>query len=111
MGAIMAKPTIRRAPSFLPDPALVKDPPKREFFKDRGGTWLMLAAIFLASTVILWHELSRVESEGGALRVTWLVVELYELGGIWVPTLICGAAGLGFLALGIVERFNLIEDE
>jgi hypothetical protein len=84
-------------------PAYYDDPAPVEIPRDRGGTWVILGLIFLAATVILWREISRIETAGGALRVTWMVVEAYEWGGKWVPCGITLMCGIGFCLFGLME--------
>ena len=87
-------------------PGVYDDPPPVELPRDKGATWFILGLLFVAATVILWRELTRIETAGGALRVTWMVVEAYEWGGKWIPCGISLMCGIGFLVFGIMEWLN-----
>ena len=84
-------------------PGIYEDPPPVELPRDRGATWFILGLLFVAATVILWRELTRIETAAGALRVTWMVVEAYEWGGKWIPCGISLMCGIGFLVFGVME--------
>ena len=101
----MRKPAFQEVQSIA-TPGIYNDIPVPDLPRDRGLTWVILGAIFFASTVILWREITRIETAGGALRVTWMVVEAYEWGGKWVPCGISLMCGIGFTVFGIMEWLN-----
>ncbi|HUE73609.1 MAG TPA: hypothetical protein VMP01_22215 [Pirellulaceae bacterium] len=99
----MKKSSSDYRPSMLDAGLYYDEPPPPDLPRDRGLTWAILGVIFLASTGILWRELSRMENSGGAIRITWMVVEAYEWGGKWVPCGISLMCGIGFLTFGLME--------
>lgn len=99
----MPKPVSKNLPAVAVGRNLYQDPPPTRLPRDRGLAWIILGAIFLAATAVLWQETTRIETCGGVLRFAWMIVDVEKLGGKWV---LCGVSlliGMGSTAVGAME--------